>query len=108
MRCPAFTGLGREAPAASNRHAVLRFEAGGISVKGEGASSFLLRQSGERIFYVAPWLSRLSGVTMTISRLSRRVWAARKGYCAMPKMTDDQERLVCQLLGLDSLAPNGP
>jgi len=88
------------------RHYVSKL--GGYLSKGEGASAFLLRHSGERIFYVAPWLSRLSGITMTISRLSRRVWAARKGYCAMPKMTDDQERLVCQLLGLDSLAPNGP
>lgn len=67
-----------------------------------------LRHSGERIFYVAPWLSRLSGVTMTLSRLSRRVWAARKGFCGMPKMTEDQERLVCQLLGIESVLSNGP
>jgi hypothetical protein len=80
----------------------------GTSRKGEGASEFLLRHSGERIFYVAPWLSRLSGITMTISRLGRRVWAARKGFCAMPKMAGDQERLVWQLLGPASLAPNGP
>ena len=53
----------------------------GYLAKGEGASAsaFLLRHSGERIFYVAAWLSGLSGVTMTISRLGRRVWAARKG-----------------------------
>lgn len=77
-------------------------------LSGDGAAAFLQRHSGERVFYVAPWLSRLSGVTMTISRLSRRVWAARKGFCAMPKMTDDQERLVYRLLGVDVLAPNGP
>lgn len=29
---------------------------------------------GERIFYVAPWLTRLSGLTMPIARLCRRVW----------------------------------
>ncbi len=45
---------------------------------------------------------------MTLSRLSRRVWAARKGYCAMPKMTDDQELLVCQLLGIESVLQNAP
>jgi len=26
---------------------------------------------------------------MTVSRLTRRVWAARKGFCDMPKMTED-------------------
>ena len=55
------------------RHYVSKL-AGYLS-KGEGASAFLLRHSGERIFYVAPWLSRLSGVTMTIARL----WSARVG-----------------------------
>lgn len=58
----------------------------------------LLRHSGERVFYVAPWLSHLSGVTMTIARLSRRVWAAGKGLRAMPKMTAEQEELVTLLL----------
>ena len=76
--------------------------------KGEGASAFLLRHSGERVFYVAPWLSRLSGVTMTVSRLTRRVWAARKGFCDMPKMTEDQEALVLRLLGPVVAAPNAP
>jgi len=76
--------------------------------KGEGASAFLLRHSGERVFYVAPWLSRLSGVTMTVSRLTRRVWAARKGFCDMPKMTEDQEGLVLRLLGPVVAAPNAP
>ena len=66
------------------------------------------RHSGERIFYVAPWLSRLSGVTMTISRLGRRVWAARRGFCAMPKMTDDQERVVLELLGGGVPPANSP
>jgi len=76
--------------------------------KSDGAAAFLLRHSGERVFYVAPWPSRLSGVTMTISRLSRRVWAARKGFCGMPKMTTEQERLVALLLDSVICAPNAP
>lgn len=76
--------------------------------KGEGAGEFLRRHSGERVFYVAPWLSARSGVTMTIARLSRRVWAARKGYIGMPAMTDEQEQLVARLLGPVAIAPNGP
>jgi len=76
--------------------------------KGDGAWEFLLRHTGERVFYVAPWLSALSGVTMTIARLSRRVWAARMGYCPSPRMTVDQEALVARLLGPVVVAPNAP
>ena len=76
--------------------------------KGDGAAEFLHRHTGERVFYVAPWLSALSGVTMTIARLSRRVWAAKKGYCAMPVMTSDQKRLVERLLGSTVIARNAP
>jgi len=76
--------------------------------KSEGAAAFLPRHSGERVFYVAPWLSRLSGVTMTVARLSRRVWAARKGFCPMPKMTAEQEELVTLLLDPVVCAPNAP
>ena len=80
----------------------------GYLSKAEGAAAFLLRHSGERIFYVAPWLSRLSGVTMTLARLARRVWAARKGLVAMPTMTADQAELVETLLGSVVAAPNAP
>jgi hypothetical protein len=80
----------------------------GYLSKGEGAAAFLLRHSNERIYYVAPWLSHLSGVTMTIARLSRRVWAARKGLVAMPTMTSEQEELVSLLLDPVVLAPNAP
>ena len=80
----------------------------GYLAKGEGAGEFLQRHSGERVFYVAPWLSSLSGVTMTIARLARRVWAARKEYIPMPEMTDEQEQLVTRLLGPVVIAPNGP
>lgn len=80
----------------------------GYLSKGEGAAAFLLRHSGERIFYVAPWLSRLSGVTMTVARLARRVWAARKGLIDMPKLTAEQEELVTLLLDPEVAAPNAP
>ena len=76
--------------------------------KGEGAGEFLFRHTGERVFYVAPWLSALSGVTMTIARLGRRVWAARMGYRPSPRMTVDQEALVARLLGPVTVAPNAP
>jgi hypothetical protein len=78
----------------------------GYLAKGDGAAAFLLRHSKERIYYVAPWLSRLSGVTMTIARLSRRVWAARKGLIE-PTMTAEQEELVSRLLD-PVCAPNAP
>jgi len=76
--------------------------------KSEGAAAFLLRHSGERVFYVAPWLSRISGVTMTVARLSRRVWAARKGLIDMPRMTESQEQVVLRLLDPAACAPNAP
>lgn len=71
-------------------------------------AEFLQAHHGERIFYVAPWLSRLSGVTMTIARLCRRVWASRQGYCEPPRMTAEQEALVLRLLGPVVAAPNAP
>ena len=71
-------------------------------------AEFLRAHDRERVFYVAPWLSRLSGVTMTIARLCRRVWAARHGYCEMPVMTSDQETQVLRLLGPVVVAPNAP
>lgn len=76
--------------------------------KGEGSAAFLHRHSGERIFYVAPWLSRLSGVTMTIARLSRRVWAARKGLIDMPMITAEREEVLSRLLDPVVSAPNAP
>ena len=73
-----------------------------------GHGSALGEHSGERVFYVAPWLSRLSGVTMTVARLARRVWAARKGLIEMPTLTAEQEELVALLLDPVILAPNAP
>ena len=49
------------------------------------AAEFLQKHHGLRVFYVAPWLSQLSGLTMTITRIRRHVWAARQGFCDMPK-----------------------
>lgn len=77
-------------------------------MKSEGAAAFLLRHSGERVFHVAPWLSRLSGVTMTAARLARRVWAARRGLIEMPSMTTEQEERVSQLLDAVVCGPNAP
>ena len=51
--------------------------------------------------------ARLSGVTMTVACLSRRVWAARKGFCPMPKTTAQQEELVTLLLDPVVCAPTG-
>jgi hypothetical protein len=76
--------------------------------KSNSAGEFLRKHHGERVFYVAPWLSRLSGVTMTVARICRHVWAARRGYCDMPKipprLIDQVERLVGSLVA----APAAP
>jgi hypothetical protein len=45
---------------------------------------------------------------MTVARLARRVWAARKGLIEMPKLTAGQEELVALLLDPVILAPNAP
>jgi hypothetical protein len=76
--------------------------------KDASGAEFLQLHHGERVFYVAPWLTRLSGLTMTTARLCRRVWAARHGYCDPPRLTDDQRAIVVQLLGLDTVAANAP
>jgi hypothetical protein len=76
--------------------------------KGDGAGEFLFRHTGERVFYVASWLSALSGVTMTVARLSRRVWAARMGFCPMPTMTAQEQVLVGRLITPGTVTPNGP
>lgn len=47
-------------------------------------------------------------MTMTIARLSRRVWAAPKGLIEMPTMTAEEEELVSLLLDPVVCAPNAP
>lgn len=76
--------------------------------KDSSGSEFLLKHHGQRVFYVAPWLSRLSGMNMTVARLCRCVWAARRGYCSMPKIPDPYLQTVERLMGPLTLAPNGP
>src|SRR5207244_4318181 len=67
--------------------------------KGKGASEFLLRHHGQRVFYVAPWLSQLSGLNMSVARVCRQIWAARKGYCEMPRIPTELVPRVEQLVG---------
>jgi hypothetical protein len=45
---------------------------------------------------------------MTIARLSRHVWAARKGLIEMPKVTAEQEELITLLLDPVVCATNAP
>ena len=71
-------------------------------------AEFLQLHHGERVFYVAAWLTNISGLTMTIARLCRRVWASRHGYCDPPKMTPEQETAVLQLLGPSVPPANSP
>jgi hypothetical protein len=69
---------------------------------------FLQKHQGQRVFYVAPWLTRLSGYTMTVARLCRCVWAARHGYCEMPRIPDRLLATVERLMGPLAVAPNAP
>lgn len=76
--------------------------------KESSATEFLLKHHGQRVFYIAPWLSRLSGTSMTIARLCRRVWAARHGYCDPPNIPDRYLQAVERLMGPLTLAPHAP
>jgi hypothetical protein len=72
------------------------------------AAEFLQKHHGQRVFYVAPWLSQLSGMTMTISRITRHVWAARHGFCRMPKVPARLVERVERLVGPLVAAPAAP
>ncbi len=75
--------------------------------KQKDGGHFLERHQGERVFYVAPWLSKLSGVTMTVSRLARRVWSHRHfpDRCEMPQIPPELYGAVMALsVGNVSLA----
>jgi hypothetical protein len=76
--------------------------------KSASAGEFLRMHHGERVFYVAPWLSKLSGLTMTVARICRRVWAARHGYCDMPKVPAELVDRVERLIGPLVAAPAAP
>jgi hypothetical protein len=76
--------------------------------KSASAGEFLRKHHGERVFYVAPWLSQLSGLTMTVARICRRVWAARHGFCDMPKVPAELVDRVESLVGPLVAAPSAP
>ena len=75
--------------------------------KGTG-SEFLQKHHGQRVFYVAAWLTRLSGYTMTVARLCRCVWAARHGYCDPPRIPERLCDTVERLMGPLLVSPNAP
>jgi hypothetical protein len=65
----------------------------------EAAGDWLRAKAGQRVFYVAPWLSRAAGASMRLARLARIVWAASRGLVAMPRIEDDEREAVAFLLG---------
>jgi hypothetical protein len=67
--------------------------------KESSAGEFLQKHHGERVYYVAPWLTKLSGLTMTVARICARVWAARHGYCDLPKIPERLRPVVERLVG---------
>lgn len=67
-------------------------------VSKERASEWLREKVGQRVFYVAPWLSRAAGASMRIARLGRRMWAADHGYCERPRCTDGELEAVMRFL----------
>jgi hypothetical protein len=73
--------------------------------KAGSAAEFLQKHHGQRVYYVAPWLSQLSGLTMTITRIRRHVWAARQGFCEMPKVPESLVERVERLVGPLTAAP---
>src|SRR5579862_61753 len=76
--------------------------------KSSSAGEFLQRHAGERVYYVAPWLTRLSGLTMTVARICARVWATRHGYCDPPRIPERLLPVVERLVGPLVAAPSAP
>ena len=74
----------------------------------KGAAAFLLAQLGRAGLLRRAVAQSALWCDDDGSRLSRRVWAARKGFCPMPKMTAEQEELVTLLLDPVVCAPNAP
>jgi hypothetical protein len=73
-------------------------------VSKERAADWLREKVGQRVFYVAPWLSRAAGASMRIARLGRRIWASDHGYCERPRCTDEELEAVMRFLA----ARDGP
>jgi hypothetical protein len=76
--------------------------------KSASAGEFLRKHHAERVFYVAPWLTELSGLTMTLARVCRRVWAARHGFCEMPCIPAELVPRVERLVGSLTAAAAAP
>ena len=73
-------------------------------VSKERAADWLREEAGQRVFYVAPWLSQAAGTSMRIARLGRRLWASKHGYCERPSCTDEELEVVMKFLA----ARDGP
>jgi hypothetical protein len=73
-------------------------------VSKERAADWLREKVGQRVFYVAPWLSRVAGASMRIARLGRRMWASERGYCERPRCTAEESEAVVRFLA----ARDGP
>jgi hypothetical protein len=58
-------------------------------VSKERAGDWLREKAGQRVFYIAPWLSRAAGASMRIARLGRRsglrITATASGRAALRK-----------------------
>jgi hypothetical protein len=76
--------------------------------KSSTAGEFLQKHHGERVYYVAPWLTKLSGLTMTVARFCGRVWAWRHGFCNAPKIPERLQPVVERLVGPLVSAPSAP
>ena len=76
--------------------------------KSSSAGEFLRKHEGERVFYVAPWLTKLSGLTMTVAKICGRVWASRHGYCDPPRVPERLLPVVERLVGPLVAAPAAP
>ena len=76
--------------------------------KDKGGGEFLKPHVGERVFYVAPWLSKLSGITMTVARLCRRIHMWRLGKIDRPAIPPHLVPVVERLTGPLTLASNAP
>lgn len=68
-------------------------------VSKERAADWLREKSGQRVFYVAPWLSRAAGASMRVARMGRRLWASDHGYCDRPRCTEEELEAVMRFLG---------
>ena len=60
----------------------------------EAASDWLRAKTGQRVFYVAPWLGRAAGASMRLAGLARIVWAANRGYIRWPQIEDGDREAV--------------